>query len=99
MRLDDIICIETHKKGCKVYTRFKTLETTKTIGEFSQELTGEDNFYKLSRSFIINFRHLKNYDDDNIYMNCDQILPMPVRTRQTVKSDITSWRWRQMEEQ
>ena len=99
VRLDDIIYIETYKKGCKVYTKFKNLDTTKTIGDFSQELAGEESFYKLSRSFIINFRHLKNYDDDNIYMNCDHILPMPVRTRQTVKSDITSWRWRQMEEQ
>ncbi|MBR6939466.1 MAG: response regulator [Clostridia bacterium] len=98
VRLDDIIFIETYKKGCIVYTKFKHLETTKTIGEFYQELIGEENFYKLSRSFIINFRHLKNYDDDNIYMNCNHILPMPVRTRQAVKSDITNWRWRQMEE-
>ena len=96
--ISEIQYIETRNKGCLVHVNSKTVDTSKLISAFEDELKGHDCFFKMGKSFLINLNRIKSFDDNNIYMSNGDIIMLPVRSRQEMKRVINNWRWQKMRE-
>ncbi len=60
----DIVLLEAHKNyTCLYMCNGKRLVVPKTLKLFEDLLTNH-NFYRIHRTFLINYAHLKNYNSD-----------------------------------
>ena len=89
----EIVRISVYKKGTVVYTMSGNLVSSKTIGEFEQELSAEESFYRPSRTHILNLNCIDRYDDKLIYLKNGTEIPMPVRAKTATQSRIISWQF------
>ncbi|MBR3621009.1 MAG: LytTR family transcriptional regulator [Clostridia bacterium] len=89
----EIVRISVYKKGTVVYTMSGNLVSSKTIGEFKQELSDEECFYQSSRTHILNLNFVDRYDDKTIYLKNGTEIPMPVRAKTATQSRIISWQF------
>ena len=89
----EIVRISAHKKGTVVYTMSGNLVSSKTIGEFKQELSAEECFFQSSRTHILNLNCIDRFDDKLIYLKNGTEIPMPVRAKTAVQSRIISWQF------
>ena len=89
----EIVRISAYKKGTMVYTMSGNLVSSKTIGEFKQELSAEECFYQSSRTHILNLNYIDRFDDKLIYLKNGMEIPMPVRAKTATQSRIISWQF------
>ncbi len=79
--IKDIYYIDTKTHGCSIHTADKEYITYKRISEFENELTIEDGFMRIGRSFIVNLSNAKECDNDMITMNNSETIPLPIREK------------------
>ncbi len=61
----EIIYAEARKKHTLIRTTKNSYEVSKCIGEFEKLLT-DTKFFRVHKSFIVNFDHISSYDKENI---------------------------------
>ena len=81
MPIKDIYYIDTKTRGCGIHTADKEYITYKRISEFEDELTPEDGFMRIGRSFIVNLANVKECDNDMLTMSNGETIPLPIREK------------------
>ena len=79
--IKDIFYIDTKTRGCGIHTADKEYITYKRISEFEDELTPEDGFMRIGRSFIVNLANVKECDSDMLTMSNGEAIPLPIREK------------------
>ncbi len=73
LNLDDINYIEAYGNYIKIYTDVMVL-TSQTLSEFLEKLP--DNFMRIHKSFVINFKHLKLIDGNQMILQNEAKIPI-----------------------
>lgn len=68
IRHSDIVYAEAHGKHTIVRTVRNMLEVSRCLGEIEQMLPKE-KFFRVHKSFIVNFSHISNYDKTGIFLD------------------------------
>lgn len=89
----DVLYIETEARTCAVHTKKDTFNTYKKIGEFETELSGENSFIKIGRSYLVNMNAVKKLDNDKLILsNNDEIL-FPTRDKKKLQQTMNHYFW------
>ena len=67
----EIVYVEALRKHTLIRTAKTTLEIAKCLGEIEVMLPKE-KFFRVHKSFIVNFSHIKNYDKEYILFDNDE---------------------------
>lgn len=67
----EIIYAEALRKHTLIRTTKTTLEIAKCLGEI-ENLLPKEKFFRVHKSFIVNFSHIKNYDKEYILFDNDE---------------------------
>jgi len=63
----DIVYLEADNKKCFIHLAKKKYHCAKTMAAIAL-LLPKQAFFRVHRSYIVNFRHIDNYDNGNIYL-------------------------------
>lgn len=89
--IKDILYIETKTRGCTIHTSDKEYTTYKKISEFSDELTTEDGFIRIGRSFIVNLANVTECDSDMMTLTNGDTIPLPIREKAKYRQMINGY--------
>lgn len=65
---DDIIYAEAERKHTIIRTTSDTIVVSKTLHEI-EVLLPSDKFYRCQKSFVVNFRHISNHNNSEIFFD------------------------------
>lgn len=71
----EMICIESYKRGTKIYTKDQVIIATEKISNLVNELS-ESCFYQTHRAFIINLNDLLSYGKKDIHLKNNITVPL-----------------------
>lgn len=73
-----IVYIEADNKKCYINLAEETMHCTMSMAAVAQIIPGSI-FYKVNKSFIINFNYISNYNNDFIYFSNGKFVPVSRR--------------------
>lgn len=73
--LQDLIYIETNQRGTKLHLRDSVYESPMKLSDLEKELSEKD-FYKIYTSFLVNFRHVRDYCQTHVVTSHGSYLNM-----------------------
>lgn len=82
--LDDILYFEAQGYETKIQTKKDTYTLSILFKKFNEQLTaqveGENTFWRVQRSYVVNMKNIEGYDNGHVYLMEDgQIRGIPVR--------------------
>lgn len=81
---DDIIYCESRDHWILIHTKDTTYRICKSLSDLQAQLDKE-SFFRVHKSYIVNFRHLKSIKENNIRLyHCDEMIPLS----RTYKKDV-----------
>ena len=89
--MKDILYIETKTRGCGIHTADKEYITYKKISELSDELTSEEGFIRIGRSFIVNLANVVECDNDMMTLTNGDTIPLPIREKAKYRQMINDY--------
>lgn len=90
-RIKDVCFAETENHGVQIHCMDNVYRASITM-EGMRELIGEEpSFIMCGRSYLINFDYVESMDNEVIYMQDQETIPIPVRLRKQVKEQYQQY--------
>ena len=86
--INSVHYIETYKHSCLLHTATQEYKVYKSMTELSKTFTSDVNFYLCGRSYLINFSHISNINENQVVMNNNVVIYIPVRCK---KNFLKAW--------
>lgn len=100
VHLREVLFIETRRGGCILHSfgaapgsQWSVFSTSRTIGSFEEETSGDASFMRLGKSFIVNLNHIRELTRESLIMKSGDVIPLPVRERVKLSREIRRYIW------
>ena len=86
----DIVYIEANNKHCYIHLIDEVLECNRTMARVNDVLP-KYCFGKINRAYIVNFNHIKKYNNDNLHLSGGHVLHISRNYLKKFKTEYRSF--------